>query len=148
MPRTIRAAVIHAAADPRIQQLVGDLKGELAGMGCKVVVKQAAEAHTPDLAAADLVLLGSAPTAAAPIHPDFSELLRALHGITLAGRVVGVFSLGADSTLAGFRSALRDCEVPLPDSCFLRVGGSAGAGDLAAWVRPLVERAGEAVRAR
>jgi hypothetical protein len=148
MPRTIRAAVIHAAADPGMRQLVGDLEGALVGMGCKVVAKQASQAHTPDLAAADLVLLGSAPGGAAPIHPDFSELLRALRGMTLAGRVVGVFSLAADSPLQGFRLALQDCEVPLPDSCFFRGGGSAKAGELAAWLRPLVERAREAVGAR
>jgi len=148
MPRKVRAAVIHAAADPGMQQLVGGLESALAGMGCKVAAKKAARAHTPDLAAADLLLLGSAPEGAAPIHPDFTELLRALRGMTLAGRVVGVFSLGADSTLQVFRRALQDCEVPLPDSCFFRAGGEARSGELTSWLRPLVERAEQAVRAR
>lgn len=148
MPRKVRAAVIHAATDPRMQQLVGEVDSVLTGMGCKVAVKQAAGAKAPDLAAADLVLLGSSPDGARPIHADFTELLRELAGMTLAGRAVGAFSLDADSTLRGFREALGDCEVPLPDASFLKAGGGTREGDLAAWLRPLVQQAEESVRGR
>lgn len=140
MPRTIRAVLVHAASDSRMGQVVGDLQEALAGMGCKVVVRPAAEARATDLAASDLVILGSAPQGGEAIHPDFSELLRTLRGMTLANRAVGVFSLGEESTLLEFRSALRDCEVLLPDSSFTKMADRSDAADT--WLRPLVERAG------
>jgi len=147
MPRKVRAVVIHAASDPGMQQLVGALESALAGMGCSVSSKPAAQAQTPDLAAADLVLLGSAPEADRPVHRDFAELLRALRGMTLAGGAVGCFSPGAESTLQALRQALQDCEVPLPEGFLFKARGAHRAGDLEAWLRPLVQRAEEIVRA-
>ena len=70
-----------------------------------------------------LLILGSGPAGEVPIHSDFAEILRALSGITLAGRVAGVFSTAGEPTLAAFREALQDCELELPERNFLNLSG-------------------------
>jgi hypothetical protein len=87
----------------------------------KVEIKTADQAAIPDLSAADLFLLGSLPAGEKPIHPDFTEILRALGGITLAGRVGGVFSVNSEPTLEVFRQALQDCELVLSDQNFRNI---------------------------
>lgn len=144
MADTVRAVLVHAADDPGMGEVVAGVRRILEGMGCAVSTKQAALARVPDLAAADLVILGAAGGSPAgggpaPVPDEFSELLRSLQGVTLAGRAVAAFSLGGGGALNGFRAALRDCEVPLLDSCFLEGARSAGEDALEAWLRPLVQ---------
>ena len=102
-----RAAIIYAPADDQIQQLVHRLEECFDRDSYEVEIKAAAQSTIPDLTAADLFLLGSLPEGGDPIHPDFSEILRALEGITLAGRVGGLFSMDSEPTLEAFRQALN-----------------------------------------
>lgn len=136
-----RAAIIYAPEEQRMLELVRSLEQSLDPGRFVVKTKGAAEAHMPDLAASDLFLLGSLPDGGQPIHPDFSEMLRALKGITLAGRVGGVFSLDSEATLAAFAEALEDCELDLPPECFLSVTGQGPEREkLARWAQELAGR--------
>lgn len=106
-----------------------------------VQIKSADQAAMPDLTAADLFLLGSLPSGDQPIHPDFAELLRGLGGITLAGRVGGVFAVESEPTLSAFRRALQDCELVLPDQNFRNVRDMHGdSTDLGGWVSALTRQ--------
>lgn len=134
-----QAAVIYAPASPEMEALSAVIDGRLREHRIKVVRKEAAQAIIPDLAAADLVLLGSTAAGKAAIHGDFAEILRALKGISLAGRVVGVFALRSDSTLKAFQKALEDCEIPLDERQFLSVEAPENAPqDLGPWVGGLI----------
>jgi len=115
------AVIIYAPADDQMQQLVHRLEECFDRDNYKVEIKAAGQAAMPDLSAADLFLLGSLPEGEKPIHPDFSEILRALGGITLAGRVGGLFSVDSEPTLEAFRQALKDCELVLSDQSFLNL---------------------------
>jgi flavodoxin len=138
-----RAAVLYAPSD--LGPLAERIAASLDRRRFQVTVRPAADAAIPDLSTADLVLLGSSPQGRAALHPDFAEILRALSGINLAGRVAGVFAAGSDAPLAAWKKALKDCDIRLEPENLLRADG-ADAKALAGWVgrltRQLEERAG------
>ena len=136
-----QAAVIYAPDSPEMSALSEQIARKLGQERLKVVRKEAAQAIVPDLSAANLVLLGSAAGEKGPIHQDFAEILRALKGISLAGRTVGAFALRSAETLQAFREALADCEVPLDPRQFVSLQGSdAQDADLGAWLGNLIEQ--------
>jgi hypothetical protein len=116
-----RAVIIYAPTDDQMHKLVRDLEECFDRDSYKVEMKAARQAAIPDLTSADLFLLGSLPDGGRPVHPDFSDILRALGGITLAGRVGGVFSVDSNPTIEAFRQALKDCELVLSDQSFLNL---------------------------
>jgi hypothetical protein len=113
-----RGVIIYAPVDPVIEQLVRRLADCFDSERFKVKTRSAGQAEIPDLTGADIFLLASLPDGQQPVHPDFTEILRALQGITLAGRVGGAFSVDSRPTLEAFRRALQDCELDLPDRNF------------------------------
>ena len=132
-----RVAVIYAPAE------LGTVAEKIAGLldhkRFQVALKPAAEAAVADLSAADLVLLGSSPQGRGALPQDFAEILRALAGINLAGRVGGVFASGGDASLAAWKKALKDCELRLGPESFLRADG-ADASALAGWIGGLTRQ--------
>jgi hypothetical protein len=86
------------------------------------------------------VLLGSAAQGGAAVHEEFAEILRALKGVSLAGRTVGIFALRSESTVRAFADALKDCEVSLasPNGLVLSTPDAAE-GDISRWVSGLLE---------
>ena len=113
-----RGVIIYAPAEAQLEQLVRRLADCFDDEQFKIAACSADQAGVPDLAGADIFLLASLPAGRQPIHPDFAEILRALRGITLAGRVGGAISVGSEPTVQAFRLALRDCELDLPDGNF------------------------------
>jgi hypothetical protein len=96
------------------------------------------QASIPDLTRADVFLLASLPSGEQPIHPDFAEILRALQGITLAGRVGGAFSVDSEATVRAFRQALRDCELDLAAENFRSLSAeNLESSDLNVWVNTI-----------
>jgi flavodoxin len=77
--------------------------------------KPAAQATMPDLAGADLVVFGLQKTGAADHPEELADLLRALKGVNLAGRVVGFFSLGGEKASVRLRKVLRDTDAAISD---------------------------------
>jgi flavodoxin len=108
------AALIYAPASPEMEAISKKIIGKLPRNRVEAVRKAARDAAIPDIAAADLVLLGSAAQRGDAVHEDFAEIFRALKGISLAGRTVGIYALDSESTIRAFADALKDCEVSLP----------------------------------
>ncbi len=144
-----RAVIIYAPADDQMQKLVRDIEECFDIDEFKVEIKAADQSHIPDLTAADLFLLGSLPEGGKPIHPDFSEILRALGGITLAGRVGGLFSVNSEPTIMAFRQALKDCELVLSDQSFLNLkSDQLTPAVLRGWVAALTRQLEDQARGR
>jgi flavodoxin len=139
----LRAAVIYAPAE--LGPVAEKVAGALDRKRFQVVLKPAAQAAVSDLAAADLVLLGSAPQGRGALPQDFAEILRSLAGINLAGRVGGVFASGGEAPLAAWKKALKDCELRLGPESFLRVEG-ADARALSGWTGDLARQLDELKR--
>jgi hypothetical protein len=140
-----RAAVIYAPA--ALQAAAERVSASLDRKRFKVSVKTAGEASVPDLAAADLVLLGSSPEGRAALPQEFAEILRALAGINLAGRVAGVFAEGSDAPLAAWKKALMDSGILLRSENLLRCDG-ADPRALSAWVAGLARQVEKLARER
>ena len=113
-----RAVFIYAPVDAALEQLVRRLADCFNSERFEVTTLSADQAAIPDLTVADIFLLASLPDGKQPVHSDFAEILRALQGINLAGRVGGAFSLDSEPTPAAFRLALQDCELELPKQNF------------------------------
>jgi flavodoxin len=140
----LRAAVIYAPA--ALQAAAERVSASLDRKRFQVNVKPAGEAAAPDLAAADLVLLGSSAQGRAGLPREFAEILRALEGINLAGRVAGVFAEGGDAPLAAWKKALRDSGIRLEES--LLRSDEADSRTLSAWVGGLARQVEEQARGR
>ncbi len=135
----LRAAVIYAPA--ALQTVAERIAASLERKRFQVNLKPAGQASIPDLAAADLVLLGSSAQGRAALPAEFAEILRALSGINLAGRVGGVFAAGSDAPLTAWKKALKDCGIRLEEN-LLRCD-VAEAQALSAWVEGLARQAEE-----
>jgi flavodoxin len=144
-----RGVIIYAPAVEPMDQLVHRLRDCFDGERFKVKVLTADQASIPDLTAADLFLLGSLPEGRLPIHSDFTEILRALDGITLAGRIGGIFTLDSERTLTAFRHALQDCELLLSDENFRNVSAvRSESSDLSEWIAGLTRQLESHARGR
>jgi hypothetical protein len=142
-----RVVIIYAPAEELMEQLVRRLAGCFNSEKFKVQTSTADRAAIPDLTAADVFLLASLPAGRQQIHPDFTEILRALHGITLAGRVGGAFSVDSEPTVRALRQALQDCELGLPDQNFRNFGRERlESADLCSWVGALTRQLGDRAR--
>jgi hypothetical protein len=129
-----RAAVIYAPAGQPMQSLAERVAAALDRRRFAVTLKPAAQAAIPDLSASDLLLLGAAPKGKAAVHPDFAELLRALAGINLAGRVAGLFTPAGEATLRALKRALKDTDIRLEPENLLQADESQGSKELARWL--------------
>jgi flavodoxin len=139
-----RAAVIYAPA--ALQSAAERIADSLDRQRFHVLVKPADQASIPDLAAADLVLLGSSAQDRAALPAEFAEIARALGGIDLSGRVAGVFAAGGDTPLAVWKKALKDSGIRLEENLLRSDGADAKA--LGGWLAGLTRQVEEQARGR
>ena len=139
-----RAAVIYAPSS--LEDVAERISTSLDRKRFRVSVKPAGQASIPDLAAADLVLLGSSAQGRAALPAEFAEIARALSGIDLSGRVAGVFAAGSDAPLAAWKKALKDSGLRLEEN-LLRCDG-ADSKTLGGWVAGLTRQVEEQARGR
>jgi hypothetical protein len=124
-----------------MEQLVRRLANCFDGQRFAVDTCAADQAAITDLTRADVFLLASLVSGDQPIHPDFTEIIRALSGITLAGRSGGAFAVDSEATVTAFRRALRDCELDLPEANFRSFrSGELEASDLCGWVTSITRQ--------
>ena len=136
-----RGVIICAPAEESMEQLVRRVADGFDSEQIQVEIKSADQATIPDLAGADIFLLASLAAGQQPIHPDFAEILRALKGITLAGRVAGAFSVDSEPTVRALRQALQDCELFLPDQNFRNLSAEhLDPADLEGWIDALTRQ--------
>jgi flavodoxin len=143
-----RAAVIYAPASQPMQSLAERVAAALDRRRFVVTLKPAAQAAITDLSASDLLLLGAAPEGKATVHPDFAELLRALAGINLAGRVAGLFTPAGEASLQALKRALKDTDIQLEPENLLPADESHGSKELARWLGRLAGQLESAAHGR
>jgi flavodoxin len=144
-----RGVIIYAPAEDSMEGLVRRLAACFNSEKFEVEATPADRAAVPDLTKADVFLLASLPAGQQPIHPDFTEILRALRGITLAGRVGGAFSVDSEPTVSAFRRALQDCELVIPDQNFRNLSGEhPDSAELSSWVEALTRQLEDPARER
>ena len=136
-----RGVIIYAPREEPMERLVRRLAGRFGAERFDMATTTADQATIADLTRSDVFLLASLPSGGQPIPPDFSEILRALGGITLAGRVGGAFSVDSEETIRSFRRALQDCELDLRDENFRNLSrGDLESPDLDGWVEALTRQ--------
>jgi flavodoxin len=143
-----RAAVIYAPSGQPMKSLAERVAAALDRRRFAVTLKPAAQATIPDLSASDLLLLGAAPEGKAAVHSEFAELLRALAGINLAGRVAGLFTSAGEATLQALKKALKDTDVLLAPENLLLADQARGSKGLAKWLGSLARQLESAVHGR
>ena len=135
------ALIVWAPDNAGIRRAAEVVRAAFDEAGLKVRARSAAEASIVDVAAAELVVFAAAKEPSAEVHPDYGELLRALRGVTLAGRTAALFSVGTESATARLREALKDAEIHqvAEDPVFREPSGS-NASEIAEWARGLAAR--------
>jgi hypothetical protein len=144
-----RGVIIYAPAEHVMEQFVRRMAQAFDAGRFTVETMPADQAAIPALTAADVFLLASLPSSQQPIHPAFQEILRALRGISLAGRVAGAFSVDSEPTVTAFRRALQDCELELRTGNFRNLSAEdLYSPELSDWIDSLTRQLGEIARGR
>lgn len=144
------AVIIYASGENKLKSIVGKIEESFDKDKFEVVVKDAADASIPDIAAADLILLGSSQEGSKAVHSNFAEIIRAFEGISLAGRVAGLFSVDSERTLSKFKKALKDSEVTLKKENSFLVNSSERINktQIREWLQTLSAQVEEIIHAR
>ena len=108
-----KVLIVYAPDVKVLKDTARRLMKQFNGKEFSTVVKEAAVTTVPDFAAADLIILGSEKSKTGDIHPDFSELQRALGGINLSGRLSGFFAAENDAPVRKFKKILKDSEITI-----------------------------------
>jgi flavodoxin len=133
-----QAVIIYAPEQTGVEKLAAEIRAHCGRKKVKVQTRAAREARIPDLAAADLIFIGSDARQGSPVHEDFSELKRSLAGVNLAPRVAGIFAAGDEHSLEALRKMLSDSEVDL--SVKFPLSAAADSSALARWLDALLDR--------
>ncbi len=134
-----QAVIIYASGQTGVEKLAAEIQAQCGKKKVSVRAKAAKEARIPDLAAADLVFIGSDSQGGRPVHPDFAELNRSLSGVNLAPRVAGVFTAKDEPSLKAVRKILADSEIDLSVE-FPLPAASADSSALSRWLDALLGR--------
>ncbi|MBN2535885.1 MAG: flavodoxin family protein [Spirochaetales bacterium] len=133
-----RVIILYAPDEETILETAKNIKAAFNNEKCETAVKAAKNALIPDIAASDIVILGSKTEGKKPVHSDFKEIIRALHGINLAGRIAGFFSFGLDATITSFKEALLDSDITIYKDNLLIKDGQNNSSEISIWVKKLI----------
>jgi flavodoxin len=133
-----RVIILYAPEDQSMINSANNIRAAFENEGCETAVKAAESAAMPDIAAADILILGSLPKGKKPIHPDFKEITRALQGINLAGKTAGIFTLDQENTITSFRDILHDSDITLCDEGFFIAKENNNSPAEADWVKKII----------
>ena len=103
-------AIIYAPHEGELKRLAEIIKNSYNSKSFMVTIKSASQAGIPDIAGSEILILAGNSSGSSPVHSDFSEILRALNGINLAGRLVGLCAVNTPDTLKAFKEVLIDSE--------------------------------------
>jgi len=131
-------AIIYAPQKSELKELVEIIKDSFDSKNFKVISKSASKAGIPDIAAAEILILAANSSGSSPIHSDFSEILRALNGINLAGRLAGFCAVNTSDTLEAFKEVLNDSEAVIgPELLLSAKGEKERKAEIKSWVEEL-----------
>ena len=131
-------AIIYAPKKSELQELAEIIKDSFNSKSFKVIVKSASQAGISDIAAAEILILAANSSGSSPIHSDFSEILRALNGVNLAGRLAAFCAVSTSDTLKAFKEVLNDSEAVIgPELLLPAKGEKARKGEIKNWIKEL-----------
>jgi flavodoxin len=93
------------------RRIVDTVAGAFSDAKTAPSVKKATDAIVADVTRSDIIVFGTQKTGNGDLPPDFNDCLRYLKGINLAGRTVGLFSMGTEKSTARLRKALKDTDI-------------------------------------
>lgn len=99
--------VIYIPCDIEKQRVIDIIKRAIDLKKFDIRVKLAADAAMPDIAASDIIIFASDSSSGNSINKDYSEIVRALKGINLSGRVAGIISFDTDDTAEAWQNVLE-----------------------------------------
>ena len=99
--------IIYVPCDIEKQRAIDIIKRAIDLKKYDIRVKLAADAAMPDIAASDIIIFASDSSSSNPINEDYSEIVRALKGINLSGRLAGIISFGTDDTAETWQNVLK-----------------------------------------
>jgi flavodoxin len=138
MAQMKRVVIIYAPDEEIVQQSAVAIKSTFVNEKYSVTIRQARDAHMPDFAGAEIVILGSKKEDKRSIHTDFTEIIRALKGINLAGRIAGIFSFDTEETEKDFVKALHDSEINIFAKGLLIKDGTIDTKVIKEWVKQII----------
>ena len=100
--------ILYAPYDEFNKSIIDIIKNSINLHEFDIRVKKAADAAMPDIAASDIIILASSGDDTVPVHKDYMEIVRALSGVNLSGRLVGVVTFGMDKTQKFLKDVLKD----------------------------------------
>ncbi|MQY77289.1 MAG: hypothetical protein GH155_06645 [Spirochaeta sp.] len=131
-------AIIYAPQKSELKGLAEIIKDAFNTKNFKVNIKSASQAGIPDIAAAEILILAANSSGSTPIHSDFSEILRALNGVNLAGRLAGFCTVNTSDTLKAFKEVLNDSEAVIGPELFLSAKGEKERkAEIKSWIEEL-----------
>ena len=131
-------AIIYAPQESKLKKLAEIIKKSFNPKNFKVIIKSASQADIPDIAGAEILILAANSSGSSPVHSDFSEILRALNGVNLAGRLVGICAVNTSDTLKVFREVLNDSEAVIgPEFLLSAKGKKAHEAEIKNWIEEL-----------
>jgi flavodoxin len=103
----VRAVILYAPKEDAIVKTAGIMEKAFDKKVFSVKSTDAQTGSITSIAAADLIVVGTGKGPSGPYHPDFQEIVRALEGINLAGRVCAFFAVNSDQAIDEFRAAFK-----------------------------------------
>ena len=133
-----RVIILFAPDNQDIINPVNDLKAAFENEKCRIEAKAVKNAMMPDIAASEIVILGSKSEGKNPVHTDFKEIIRALQGINLAGKIAGIFYFGNEETVVTFKQALQDSDIVAYEKSLLIEDGKSDSTIIVEWVKNII----------
>lgn len=133
-----KVIILYAPDEKTIVDTVNDIEIAFNNENCITAVKAAKNALIPDIAASEIVILGSKAEGKRLIHSDFKEIIRSLRGINLAGRIAGIFSFDQEETFVSFKQALNDSDITVFGKSLLIKNGQPDSSATAAWAKKIL----------
>jgi len=131
-------AIIYAPQESELKGLTEIIRDCFNPKNFKVIIKSASQAGIPDIAAAEILILAANSSGRSAVHSDFSEILRALKGVNLAGRLAGFCTVNTSDTLKAFKEVLSDAEAIIGPELFLSAKGKkARKAEIKNWIEEL-----------
>lgn len=131
-------AIIYAPQKSELKELAEIIKNSFNSKSFKVIIKSASQASIPDIAAAEILILAANSSGSSPIHSDFSEILRALKGVNLAGRLAAFYAVNTSDTFKAFKKILNNSEAEIGPELFLSAKGKkARKAEIKNWIEEL-----------
>jgi len=108
--------------------------------------RRGGDASIVDINASDVVIFASDGNGELGINSSFAEIVRALKGVNLAGRMLGIISFDGEETVSALKEAFHDSCI----TCYepLVCEGEISEATVKKWVEKLLEKYKESINGR